>query len=170
MNPATYNATFMEDFPLKDAGGKCVFGHIINDLDAKTFFSPATTNPTANVVDWLSAGWGAITIEVDGGPVSSNLLDMELFINFELRFDEADTMNQVATMSAPVNTTLSEIASRTRAAVPNVLRSKEVENAFMGVAKRLVSFGAGAVTGYLTKNPAAASGAMQITSHILEVD
>lgn len=116
---ANYNCTFSEDIPMSGFKEAEVVGMKINET-ATFFQQPSTTHSTGNVVNWLSPGWGAIQIAVEGTATSEAVLDLEFFIHYELMFNDDDSMNLLTTPSPPVNNTMLQLQSQVSTAAGNV--------------------------------------------------
>jgi len=111
IDAASFNAALTLDIPLKDCVEVIVPIRRTGD-NATLFTRPADTNTTSAVSGWVSPGWGAVSIYVDGGPVSAAALEVEAIFNYELRFTDGDTMNAVTTPSIPANPTVTTISSQ----------------------------------------------------------
>jgi len=118
-----YNVDFAEDVPLQDCKEVTVIPRVLNDALARSYIPVATTNPTANVADWVSNGWAAVQISLLGGPASATV-DFELIIHFELAFDDSDTGNLITKPSLPDNPALREAVSHFTAANKPVHNSR----------------------------------------------
>lgn len=93
---SAYNCDTFEDVPLSTASEICVIGRRL-DYTYSKFVTLAASNPTNNVTDWVAPGWGAVQIVVDGGPVTTAVLDVELFFNYEITLADSDALMQLST-------------------------------------------------------------------------
>lgn len=106
----TYNCDASEDLPLQSCAEMCVVGRRIDYTHTK-FNAPIATNPGSSVTDWVSPGWAAYTISIDGGPASTGVFDLEFFVNYELTFSDSDSNALLCTPPLPPNPAASAAAS-----------------------------------------------------------
>jgi hypothetical protein len=100
IDTTTYNVDFHDDIPLQDCKDVCIILRKYGE-QSEFFQLPATTNPTANVADYIIPFIGPVVVSFEG-PVSTACLDFQYFINYELTFNDGDSMQLVAT---PPNST-----------------------------------------------------------------
>lgn len=100
ISTSSYNCDSFEDLPLSNANEVCVVGRRLDHTFSK-FSSVGATNPTSNVSDWVSPGWGAVQISVDGGPPSTGVVDFEFYVNYEVTLADSDNLAQLATPPVP---------------------------------------------------------------------
>jgi hypothetical protein len=126
--------------------------------DARLFRRASYDGTLAN---WNNVGWQLIQIAVDGGPVSTNCLNVTLHYHYEVIFNDGDSQHTFS--SAPPKD-----SPIVRQANSGVLET--VGNFFDGAAGKLdslmnnraVKYIASGLTGYLTNDPAAARGAFML--------
>lgn len=111
INASSFNAALTADIPLKDCLDVIIPIRRIGD-NASLFTRTTDTNTSSTVAGWVSPGWGAVSVYIDGGPASLAALDVEVIFNYELRFSDGDTMNAVTTPSLPINNTVTQISSQ----------------------------------------------------------
>lgn len=111
INASSFNAALTADIPLKDCLDVVIPLRRIG-ANATEFVRPTDTNTSSTVSGWVSPGWGAVSIYVDGGPASLAALDIEAIFNYELRFSDGDTMNAVTTPATPIDNTVTQISSQ----------------------------------------------------------
>jgi hypothetical protein len=116
-----YNCDFSYDVALQDCKDLCVMLKK-TDPRANLFFDPAQVNPTADVTDWVSNGWGPLQIGVTGVPASTTVLDYEVFYNFELTFGDGSTNQLLATPSPKANPVIKEAAEWVSSEAKQVFR------------------------------------------------
>lgn len=118
---STYNCDAFEDVPLADAHEVCVIGKRLDYSYAK-FVTLGHANPTANVGDWISPGWGAVQIAVEGAPVSTAVLDVEFFFNYEITLPDDDALAQLATPPLPDHPIATAAANTVYSTSRNIFR------------------------------------------------
>lgn len=97
-----YNCDFFYDIPLKDCTEIVVILKRL-DISSQDFVPPATCQPANTLASWVSPGWGCVQIGVDGAPISTPVIDIEYFVNYELTFPDSDTMSLATTPPRPPN-------------------------------------------------------------------
>jgi len=97
-----YTCSYAHDASLSAVNDFCITFRP-TDEQAYFFKDPAATNPTANVADWNSPGWGPILISVSGGPASVQAVRIEFVVNYEVQFYDGDAMNLAATPAVVKN-------------------------------------------------------------------
>jgi hypothetical protein len=103
----TYNCDFSEDLPLSSVADVCIVGR-----KQDTQFDTLSTNVTpANVAAWTTNGWGPVLLSLTGSVASTTPVDCELFVNYEVQFDDADTMALAMTPALPANTMVTQVSS-----------------------------------------------------------
>lgn len=90
INPTTYNCDYYSDIAYQDCDEVCIVGRKLDET-AKFFVPPLETTPTTVLSDWVSPGWGAFTVSVLGGPASAAVLDVEVFLNMEVTFEDTES-------------------------------------------------------------------------------
>jgi len=119
----TYSCDFSNDTPLQDTHETAVFLRRTH-ATAADFTRPTVTSVAgANISTWVSPGWGPVCVAVIGGPVSSTCLNLELIINYELIFDDNDSLQLACTPAAPDNGVVSAAASHVQSTVVSVITS-----------------------------------------------
>lgn len=145
---STYAAAFTEDIPLRKVDDTCIIGHRVGK-EYTMFLNPGETMSSAQVTSWNTPGWGAISIYVDGGPVSTTSLDIEFITNFELLFDDGDSTQYFATDSKQQNVVVQQAQSYAARAVGNVISGgiKVVEKLVYNKAKQYLMTALGGPAG-----------------------
>lgn len=112
VDTGTYNCSHYHDVPLAVCNEQTV---IIPKTDESYKFwrSPATTNPTANVTDWVSPGFAAVLVSVTGGPVTTTVVDCEVVINYEIILSDSDGSMQLATTAKRADPVLQQLSDET---------------------------------------------------------
>lgn len=166
INTSLYTDVF-DDIPLQDCKDVMVIGRKL-DESFSDFVAPATTHPTGNVVNWVSPGYSAYSISIVGGPATTTAASLEFFANYELRFDDADTMQVATTPSPPENQLLKQASSYVTTNAGSIIRSgiKTVEKYIFNTAASylskalgnalggpMVGMTASMATGYLGNHP-----------------
>lgn len=84
-----YNCDFSADIPLQDLKEVAVLGSRTGP-DSVIFHAPEfLTN--YGVEDWVSQGWGYITVSFSGVPASQDVIDIEFFVNYEVTFNSQES-------------------------------------------------------------------------------
>jgi hypothetical protein len=99
---ANYNCSQSEDIPVSNANEVVIVGQRLDYTHAR-MRTPATTNPGGLVTDWVAPGWAAVIVGIDGAPASTPILDLELFANFEVSFNDSDSLSLLTTPPLPVD-------------------------------------------------------------------
>jgi len=92
----TFNASKTMDIPLQDCKEVAVVLARTDSSQAVRFFSPTAINPDNNINNYLSPGWEALVIAVDGVPSNTNVLDLEYFFNLEVVIGDNDALQLMA--------------------------------------------------------------------------
>lgn len=117
----SYNVDFSDDTALQNTTETAVFLRRTSAA-AGDFNRPSTTSVAgANISTWVSPGWGPVSVAVIGGPVSSACLSLELVVNYEVTFDDNDSLQLACTPAAPDNDIVTSAASRVQASVVSVV-------------------------------------------------
>jgi len=125
----TYACDQSLDIPVSDSNEVAVVFKRVNDVLARTFVQTGATNPNSTITNWVSPGWGAIVVGVDGCTASTGILDIEVLINYELTFFDNNSMSLLATEPPPAN-------------VPAVATANVVSSELKSFAKRgVLEFG-----------------------------
>jgi hypothetical protein len=136
----TYAAVFSEDIPLRLLDDVCIMGHRLGK-EYTFFLSPTDTMNVANTLaTWNSPGWGAVTVYLEGGPVSSTCIDVEILVNYELSFNDGDASQFFATPTKEQNTIVQQAQGYVAKAIGNVIKGgvKVVESIAYSKAKQYI--------------------------------
>ena len=171
----TYNFDFHDDIPLQDCKDVCVVFRKYGE-QSEFFQLPATTNPTANVADYVTPFMGPVLISLEG-PGSMASLDVQYFINYELTFQDGDAMNLVATPPAStpaaglINKASKYIGEKMDPIIQGGVKivEKTVTQMALGYIARAVGGWAGGYAGPAGAIAGSASAGM-IMDHITEAD
>lgn len=106
---ATYNCDVSEDIALQDAKEVCIVGRRIDQTHG-FMRMPTDTNQTTQIEYWRAPGWCCYQIAIEGGPVSVATLDIEIFINYEVAFEDTSSMGLLTTTAPPPNPVASAAA------------------------------------------------------------
>lgn len=74
-----------------------------------TFFVPIEPITVSSALP--ATGWSYAQVSIIGGPATSAPVDIELFYNYELSFNDDSTLSMIQTPSPPENTTLTQASS-----------------------------------------------------------
>lgn len=92
-----------------------------DDMQAKQFTAPSSTNGTAAVVDYQTNGWNALLVTVIGGEPGKIPFEFELYFNYEVIFDDyaasALLMTPSPVMDPKVHAATTIVSSETRSIV-----------------------------------------------------
>lgn len=108
-----YNSDFSQDIPLQalnQNGYTDVIFRRTDEVASRQFISPTTTNPTPAVTNWVSNGWGAISVTVVGAPSLIQVVHVEVFFNYEIILDDNDGL-ALAMTKAPKSSPALQLAS-----------------------------------------------------------
>jgi len=89
----------------------------------QVFYDPLVVTPDTGVINWTACGFTPLTIAVDGAPVSTGVLDVEFFINYEYTFDEGSAMGMLATPPPPASSLLTSAAASLSSMTTNFFSS-----------------------------------------------
>lgn len=110
------------DIPVADCHEVVFIGRRF-DNTASDFVAPTVTQVNNTVTSYASNGWSALQIGIDGAPVSTaGILDVEVFINFELAFDDGVSFGLIATKPPKMNDTLVQTAINVTNATPTFVK------------------------------------------------
>lgn len=139
----TINSNLFNDFhfdiPLQDCDDVAIIGRRLNETH-HFFRSPAETNASNAITDWVAPGWAPLLVYVAGVPASSDILQVEYFFNYELIWDDGDSMSLMTTPSPPSNPMLATASSKVTQSIGNVFTKgvKQVENAVIKAASSYI--------------------------------
>lgn len=169
VNSALFN-DFHYDIPLQDCKEVAIVGRRFNESH-HFFRPPSETNPTGNVVDWQGPGWCPLVIQVGGAPASQSVIQLEYFFNYELTWDDGDSMSLMTTPAPPSNPMISTASSKVTQAVGNVF-IRGIKQAETAVIKAASSYIGGLIGGALGGPGGALAGrsAGYMLSDAMEVD
>lgn len=142
----TYNVSSSKDIALQET----------KEIAAITQHSARLPQLTTNVVEdvaainWADNGFTPLTIYVDGAPASTNCINIEIFINYELIFDDSAGLQQLATPPPPPNVPVVSATSIVTSEVKTVFH-----DTVRTAARFVASKAAMALSTYLGLGPAA---------------
>jgi hypothetical protein len=121
IDTGTWLSDFSDDTPLQDTHGTVCFLRRTSAVSGEFVLPNTTSVAGANISTWASPGWGPVMVSVIGGPVSSTCLYLELMINYELTFNDNDSMQLACTPAAPDNNVVTAAASIVQSSVASVV-------------------------------------------------
>jgi len=108
----------------------------------QVFYGPTATTPTNSILTWTAAGFTPITISVTGAPVSTAILEAEIWVNYELTFDESSSMGLFATPPPSANMVVTGAAAKVSSSLPAITKNGD------DVGSTIRKTAAGAVAGF----------------------
>lgn len=147
----SYNASSSMDIPLAD----CKEVSVILQRSAMPITSfVKEVDDSATVIGFYDNGLSPVTIAISGAPVSATCIDIEWFINYEVKFDDAAGLAQLATAPQVPSSVLTTSAARVTSSMSTIF-SKSLEaaermvvrKATMAIASMIGGPVAGAVVG-----------------------
>jgi hypothetical protein len=153
----TYSCTWAQDIPLQDLKGVCIIPKPSNP-DYTDFITPSLTNASNTVSGYTPNGWEITTISIIGGPVSATPIVGTLVVNYEVEFDEGDTMNQATASSPAMDNALMQAASQVKKSIPRLIKGgfEVAEKTVFALAKRYIATKLGALAGSFLGGPTGA--------------
>lgn len=116
---STYNCDFSKDIALSNCNEVAVVGRRF-DASAKLFVDPANLDTTAFPASNAGVGFGVIVISVDGGPLTSAVLDIEVFLHWEIMIPDNDSAAILQTASKPQNLLVQKASEAISSSAENV--------------------------------------------------
>lgn len=135
---SNYNCDFHDDLSMSNFTHMDIVGKRL-DLTSNLIVAPATTHPTGNVVNWVAPGWGAFQIVLEGGPASASSLDLEFVINYELTFEDSDSLNLITTPPPAQNTALTQAADTVSKSAGNIFH-RGIETVARVIEQKAISY------------------------------
>lgn len=96
----TYNCDFYEDQPVFACKETAILAKR-TDNSSEFWRAPSETTSGTGINTWISPGWGAIVVAVDGCSATTTILDVEIIVHFEIQLADSDTTAQLATAPPP---------------------------------------------------------------------
>jgi hypothetical protein len=108
----SYNCDAYFDVSLATCNGCAVVARRI-DNNSADFYTPTAIQTSASVSGYAGLyGWPSVCVSVGGGPASSaGVVDIEVFVNYEMTFDDGSQFSQITTPSEDENPALTRAAS-----------------------------------------------------------
>lgn len=116
---SAYRCDFYQDIPLADCHEVAVVARRTDDT-SYLFRPPSETTPTSAVTDWVSPGFGPVVISITGGPASVVVADIEVFLNMEVTFENAEPLSLLETSAPRFNPTLTHAAKEVTSTMSGV--------------------------------------------------
>lgn len=147
------------DIPLRDVHELAVLCTKTDPMMADRFHLVSSTYPGAIFTpdNWVSPGFSTIMISLDGAPTGATL-ELEFFYNYEVTFDDNDSLATLATQSPPANALIKQASAAVSSTTKTIFQKgmAEVEDFVAKNAVRaLISAGSTAI-GALFGGPAGA--------------
>lgn len=108
MDIASYSATYSQDIPLQDCSEVAITLEHSSQMP-QVFYDVSSDSST--VSGGSSRGFNPVTLYLVGCPASSDVLQIHWVIHYELIFDTATAMAQIATPPPPANPVLTAAAN-----------------------------------------------------------
>jgi hypothetical protein len=159
-NMTSYYTDFHEDLALQDCKEVAVIGRRIG-AEASFFHDIDVTTPTTALADWVSPGWGPITISVVGGPPSVGTLNIEYFVNMEVTFSDSESLGLLMTPSPVFDPRVVDSANKI---------ASEAKSVFLNGAREAGSFVVRKATQALLSVAAARFGGPAAGARVLMLD
>jgi hypothetical protein len=128
---------------------------------------------TSTVANWINPGFQVIQIGFDGAPVSTGILNMSVFINYEIVFADGDSSNAYAQPPPANNLPLQQLSAYVQARTGNFIQGsgEMIDKVVMKVAEVGMKAAIGGAMGYFRGGPpGAALGAITNGSMAMIVD
>lgn len=119
LDTASYARSESYDGAVQDCRGLAVIGTRTSQMPQKFYF-PADVTPTNSILTWDAAGWCPVSVSVTGAPASVAVLEAEVWVNYELTFDESSSMGLFATPPPVANAIVTGSASKISSSVKSV--------------------------------------------------
>lgn len=104
MDLGTYSCTRSLDIPFQDCSELAVVLNKFNPMKADALINPLDYLGSAGAVnDYTGTGFEQLSIFLEGGPASVSALDLEYFMHFEIVLDDGNSLQLLATPTAPYN-------------------------------------------------------------------
>lgn len=111
INMSTYQCDEYMDVAAASAREIAVNFKKSDQARAVEFNEPNVTTPTDLPSSWVGNGWSPTIISITGGVPTSTLLDIEVFFNYEVTFDDSTTNAILAQPSPKFNSTLETVSN-----------------------------------------------------------
>lgn len=136
------------DIPLQDCQDVAIIGRRMNDTH-HFFRKPSETNPDDLIVNWVPPGWAPLFIYLEGVPASTNVVQVEYFFNYELLWEDGDSMQLMTTPPPPANPVITAASTKVNQMVGNVFVKgvKQVEQAVTRYATQYLAGALGSLLG-----------------------
>lgn len=159
LDSTSYNYDYSEDIPLQYCDDTCVILRkaTTNNGDGQ-YSPPLALQPSAAVSGWFDPTILPCLVAISGGPASVTVCDIEIYINAELIFQDADPMAIMLTPAARPNTALQDAAAYVSKTVEPIVKGgiTKVRDSIMKTAVRYVVSAAGAAIGGYFGGPSGA--------------
>lgn len=148
VDTATYNATAVSNVPVQDAREIAVVLQHTAQMP-QTFYPLATD--AAVVTNVPTKGYVFSTVSISGAPASTAIVEIEFVTNYELMFDDASELSQVATLPPASNTVITGAAAHVSSTLSPI-----ISDGVAALGRMFVTKATTALAGYLGGPPAAA--------------
>lgn len=149
-NPINYSSFATPDYidiPLRETNGIAVVS-VPLPMPRQSFYDPLTTTPSSDATHWQAPGFGAIGVSLMGGPVSTDVIVVELFLNMEIVFEEGNSMALLASPPPPANQALVNASSKLTS-LSTFVFDKGISAASSWIERKAMA----AIGAYFTKSP-----------------
>jgi len=137
----SYTASRCLDIPIQDVKELCV----VTQRSARMPQMFNITSDDSNVViAGLDNGFTPVSVYITGAPVSTQVFDVEYFVNMELVFADEDGIGLLSTPPPPSNTALTAAAAKVTSAVTTVFH-----RSVRATAEYVATKAAAAIAGYV---------------------
>jgi hypothetical protein len=107
---SSYTADYSLDVAMVDCKEVAVVGRRQDPSVADSFLTPLAVQPNSTITGWTNNGWQAIYVGIDGGPSAVTCLDIEVYVNYELIFDDSGTSSLLSTRAPNTPSVVTEAA------------------------------------------------------------
>lgn len=153
----TYNCDESRDMSLKNVDEVCI-NVKRTDNTSKDLIDPTTTVATGGGINtWVSPGFQVVQVALFGAPVSVPVLDVEVFVNYEVTLDDGVSTQLLATPS-PVNNPLVEKVSNLVTAETKSIVSGGALTFGKYIVNSAIKTAVAVGVGMITKSPSAVRG------------
>lgn len=109
VDTGTYNSDFYMDVPLQECRHTAIVGKR-SDQTCSNWRSSSSINPSPAVAAAVANGFGFYVLSVVGGPVSTTVADVEVYMNWEVQLLDDQNLQQLATPPPPYDYHISNAA------------------------------------------------------------
>jgi hypothetical protein len=121
IDTGNYNCDFYEDIPIYNCKELAIVAKRL-DPTCENWRTPSETTPSTAVTAWISPGWGAFCVSVDGAVVSTTVLDVEIILHWEIQLDDTDVTAQLATQAIPYNPVVKQATDMVSSTSKNIFQ------------------------------------------------